>query len=197
MPAPPGASGRSTSTPASSGPPAASEEIEKQARVLQLIHAYRVRGHLVADLDPLDSQARAAQGPRSRDLRPHHLGPRPRVHHQRPRRHGPGHPARDPGGPARHLLRHHRRRVHVHRRPRAQGLAAGAHGVHAATALPLDTAARRRILEKLVEAESFERFLHAKYVGHKRFSLEGCEAAHPAARPRAHRRRARRACARW
>src|SRR5687767_11960599 len=31
------------------------EEIEKQAKVLQLINAYRVRGHLVADLDPLDS----------------------------------------------------------------------------------------------------------------------------------------------
>jgi len=31
------------------------EEIEKQARVLQLINAYRVRGHLVSDLDPLES----------------------------------------------------------------------------------------------------------------------------------------------
>ncbi|MDH4069861.1 MAG: 2-oxo acid dehydrogenase subunit E2, partial [Ignavibacteria bacterium] len=29
------------------------EEIEKQARVLQLINAYRVRGHLIAHLDPL------------------------------------------------------------------------------------------------------------------------------------------------
>jgi 2-oxoglutarate dehydrogenase E1 component len=35
------------------------------------------------------------------------------------------------------------------------------------------------VLEKLVEAESFERFLHAKYVGHKRFSLEGGEALIP------------------
>jgi peptidoglycan/xylan/chitin deacetylase (PgdA/CDA1 family) len=32
------------------------EEVEKQARVLALIHNYRVRGHLVADLDPLDSK---------------------------------------------------------------------------------------------------------------------------------------------
>src|SRR4030067_1663846 len=32
------------------------EEIEKQARVLQLINYYRVRGHLVADLDPLGAQ---------------------------------------------------------------------------------------------------------------------------------------------
>src|SRR4029453_1036370 len=42
-----------------------------------------------------------------------------------------------------------------------------------------DAAARRRILEKLVEAESFERFLHTRYIGHKRFSLEGCEAVIP------------------
>ena len=28
-------------------------EIEKQARVLELINAYRVRGHLIADIDPL------------------------------------------------------------------------------------------------------------------------------------------------
>jgi 2-oxoglutarate dehydrogenase E1 component len=43
----------------------------------------------------------------------------------------------------------------------------------------LDPAARSRVLEKVVEAESFERFLHAKYVGHKRFSLEGCESTIP------------------
>src|SRR5207344_2088008 len=29
------------------------------------------------------------------------------------------------------------------------------------------------------EAESFERFLHARYIGHKRFSLEGCESLIP------------------
>ena len=43
----------------------------------------------------------------------------------------------------------------------------------------LDAASKRRVLEKLVEAESFERFLHAKYIGHKRFSLEGGEALIP------------------
>jgi 2-oxoglutarate dehydrogenase E1 component len=30
-----------------------------------------------------------------------------------------------------------------------------------------------RVLDKLVEAEAFERFLHTRFVGHKRFSLEG------------------------
>lgn len=39
---------------------------------------------------------------------------------------------------------------------------------------------KKNILSKLNEAVSFETFLHAKYVGQKRFSLEGCEAAIPA-----------------
>src|SRR5690606_29638072 len=32
------------------------DEVEKQARVLQLINMYRVRGHLLSNLDPLGSQ---------------------------------------------------------------------------------------------------------------------------------------------
>ena len=32
-------------------------------------------------------------------------------------------------------------------------------------------------LRKLIEAEEFENFLHTKYIGHKRFSLEGAESA--------------------
>src|SRR3954467_8212320 len=31
------------------------EEVEKEARVLELINAYRVRGHLIADIDPLNA----------------------------------------------------------------------------------------------------------------------------------------------
>lgn len=40
--------------------------------------------------------------------------------------------------------------------------------------------AKKRILKKLNEAVSFENFLHTKYVGQKRFSLEGIESAIPA-----------------
>ncbi len=38
---------------------------------------------------------------------------------------------------------------------------------------------QRRILERLNAAEAFERFLHTKYLGHKRFSLEGAETLIP------------------
>jgi 2-oxoglutarate dehydrogenase E1 component len=37
-----------------------------------------------------------------------------------------------------------------------------------------------RILSKLIDAEIFEQFLHTKYVGAKRFSLEGSESIIPA-----------------
>ncbi len=39
--------------------------------------------------------------------------------------------------------------------------------------LPLDL--KLHLYEKLIQAESFERFLAQKYVGKKRFSIEGCE----------------------
>src|SRR5690554_7627099 len=39
---------------------------------------------------------------------------------------------------------------------------------------------RKAILEKLVQATGFESFFQTKYVGQKRFSLEGLEATIPA-----------------
>ncbi|MCS6966904.1 MAG: thiamine pyrophosphate-dependent enzyme, partial [Candidatus Kapabacteria bacterium] len=38
---------------------------------------------------------------------------------------------------------------------------------------------KRRIYQKLLEAEIFEQFLHRKFIGHKRFSLEGGESLLP------------------
>ena len=35
------------------------DEISKQARILELIHAYRVRGHIMADTDPLEYKQRS------------------------------------------------------------------------------------------------------------------------------------------
>ncbi len=44
----------------------------------------------------------------------------------------------------------------------------------------LDSATRKHILRRLTESETFERFLHTRYVAQKRFSLEGGEALIPA-----------------
>jgi 2-oxoglutarate dehydrogenase E1 component len=50
---------------------------------------------------------------------------------------------------------------------------------------------RKRALNRLTAAEGLERYLHTKYVGQKRFSLEGGDSADPAdGRPHAARRRA-------
>ena len=45
---------------------------------------------------------------------------------------------------------------------------------------PLPLEKKKRILEKLNEGVIFEKFLHTKYVGQKRFSLEGGETTIPA-----------------
>jgi 2-oxoglutarate dehydrogenase E1 component len=42
-------------------------------------------------------------------------------------------------------------------------------------AIPLSISKRKRILEKLNQGVMFEKFLHTKYIGQKRFSLEGGE----------------------
>ncbi len=44
----------------------------------------------------------------------------------------------------------------------------------------LTTDKKKHVLEKLVQAAAFENFFHTKYVGQKRFSLEGLEATVPA-----------------
>lgn len=43
----------------------------------------------------------------------------------------------------------------------------------------LDVEQQRLILSRLNAAEAFEKFLHTKYLGHKRFSLEGAESTIP------------------
>ena len=45
--------------------------------------------------------------------------------------------------------------------------------------LDLSTSERRRLLEKVIDAEVFEQFLHTKFLGKKRFSLEGGESVIP------------------
>jgi multifunctional 2-oxoglutarate metabolism enzyme len=166
------------SAPGLGGPGGGREEIEKQARVLQLIHAYRVRGHLVADLDPLDSQRAPHKDldPATYNLTLWDLD-REFITN--------GLSGRD-RATLREILETLRdtycgtigvEYMYIADPERKEWLQNRMESSR--NRLPLTTAERKRILEKLVEAESFERFLHTKYVGHKRFSLEGCEALIP------------------
>ena len=69
----------------------------------------------------------------------------------------------------------HRRRVHAHAptRPRSAG---GRSGWRASRSKPNFNADEKiHILDRLTAAEGLERYLHTKYVGQKRFSLEGGE----------------------
>ena len=184
--------------PAFFGSPGGREEIDKQTKVLQLIHNYRVRGHLVADLDPLDS-ARAPH----RDLDPATYG---LTLWDLDREFMTGGLSGEDRATLRDILDVLRETycgtigveyMYIADPERKDWLQ---RRMEVARNYPaLDAASKRRVLEKLVEAESFERFLHAKYVGHKRFSLEGGEALIPlldrilndAARARAARGRAR------
>jgi 2-oxoglutarate dehydrogenase E1 component len=160
------------------GPPGSKEEVEKQAKVLQLINAYRVRGHLVADLDPLDS-TRAPH----KDLDPATYG---LTIWDLDREFITNGLAGTEKMTLREILEVLRDTYCSHvgaeymfiaDRERKAWLQVRQESTR--NRLKLDPATRHRVLEKVVEAEAFEKFLHAKYVGHKRFSLEGCESLIP------------------
>jgi 2-oxoglutarate dehydrogenase E1 component len=155
------------------------EAVEKQARVLQLINAYRVRGHLVADLNPLGSDS----VPYHPDLDPATYGftlwdlDRPFITN--------GLGGRDKAT-LREILEVLRQTycgkigaefMYNPDPAQKQWLIDRMESTRNRSSLSPED--RRRILKKLVEAESFEKFLHMKYVGQKRYSLEGGEAAIP------------------
>ncbi len=155
------------------------EAVEKQARVLSLINAYRVRGHLVADVNPLGVDA----VPYHPDLDPATYGftlwdlDRPFITN--------GLAGRD-HATLREILEVLRQTYcgkigaeFMYNQDSAQKrwLIERMEGSRNRANLARED--RRRILNALVKAESFEKFLHTKYVGQKRFSLEGGEAAIP------------------
>jgi 2-oxoglutarate decarboxylase len=151
--------------------------LEKQASVLRLINMYRVRGHLLANLNPLGAGEVLS------------------------------HPELDPGYHGLSVwdldreffaddLPGERRRsmrqvldllrdaycqtigfefMHIQEPDQKRWVQGRVEGVE--RELPLED--KRHVLERLNAAEGFERFLHSKYVGHKRFSLEGAESLIP------------------
>jgi 2-oxoglutarate dehydrogenase E1 component len=153
------------------------EEIKKQVHLFQLIYAHRIRGHLIADIDPLN-------------LMP-----------------VPEHPELDIatygltiwdldrefftdglGGTERATLRQILDMLHryycdtvgyEYRHMLSTAPKGWLQKRIESDPAPIPAEVRKRILWKLISSEQFERFLHTKYVGQKRFSIEGCDAAIP------------------
>ncbi len=164
--------------PAAQAGGAIRDDLEKQVGVLKLINLYRVRGHLIADLDPLAERARY-------------------------------HPELDPatygltlwdldrefvtgglGGLQRGSLRQilsilkqtYCQKIGVeyrHIQDSAEKVWIQEHLEPAESRGPLDLKTRKQTLRRLVAAEDFERYLHTRFLGHKRFGLEGGETTLP------------------
>ncbi|QGU04288.1 multifunctional oxoglutarate decarboxylase/oxoglutarate dehydrogenase thiamine pyrophosphate-binding subunit/dihydrolipoyllysine-residue succinyltransferase subunit [Corynebacterium comes] len=155
--------------------------IDKNTRVMQLIEAYRSRGHLIADTNPLQWHQPGMPIPDHRDLdiathgltiwdldRLFHVG--------------------GFGDKEVMTLREVLARLRA-----AYTLKVGTEYTHILdrderewlrdrleAGMPKPTNAEQKyILQKLNAAEAFENFLQTKYVGQKRFSLEGAEALIP------------------
>jgi 2-oxoglutarate dehydrogenase E1 component len=158
-------------------------EIAKQAGVIQLINIYRVRGHLIADLDPLGHEPSyhpeldpTTYGLTIWDLDREFLtgslaeaigdsGPKPvatlREILETLRQTYCG-----KIGCEYMNIQHPEEKRWLQQRMEPE-----------ANNWPLGAATQKRILERLIEAEEFEHFLHSRFVGQKRFALEGAETA--------------------
>jgi 2-oxoglutarate dehydrogenase E1 component len=149
------------------------DEIEKQARVLELINAYRVRGHLIADVDPL-RMVPVQQHPEL-DLETYGL-----TIWDLDREFWTGGLAGGEHMPLSEIIGVMRRvycgKVGVEYRFISNPVEKEWVRNHVGAppqALPPEV--RKRIFEKLLAAETFERFLGTKYLGQRRYSIEGCE----------------------
>jgi 2-oxoglutarate decarboxylase len=153
------------------------DEVHKQSRVLELIHAFRVRGHLMADTNPLDNSPRshpdldtASHGLTLWDLdREFATGSFKSDKRFMKLREILGilrdSYARTIGLEYMHIQEPDERAWFQERIERPH------------TKPPREE--QLRILQKLNQAEAFETFLQTKFVGQKRFSLEGGETTIP------------------
>ena len=151
---------------------------ERQARVEQLIRAYRVRGHMVADLDPIAHPKRAHP-----ELEPEYYGFSDTDLDQ-------PFSTRTMGGAAVRTLRQiletlrntYCRHIgvqymHMDDLKVREWLQERMEGTENRLTLTHDE--QRRILARLTEAVAFEEFVRRRYPGAKRFSLEGAESLIP------------------
>jgi len=151
------------------------EQISKQARVMELINAYRTTGHLMADTDPLEYRQRSHH---DLDVQTHGLTLWDLDREFATGSFGGGQkllPLRKILG----ILRDSYCRtvgieyMHILEPKQRMWIQERIERPH--ESLPREE--HLRILDKLNEAEIFETFLQTKFVGQKRFSLEGGESA--------------------
>src|SRR5450631_1163104 len=148
------------------------EDVNKTARVQELIHAYRVRGHLMADTDPLEYRQRhhpdldvSTHGltlwDLERDFATGGFGGAPLIKLRKILGILRDAYCRTVGVEYMHIQDPEQRRW-----------------IQAKVETPFAKASadeQLRILRRLNSAEAFETFLQTKFVGQKRFSLEGGE----------------------
>jgi 2-oxoglutarate dehydrogenase E1 component len=152
---------------------------EKQSAVLSLINAYRYRGHQIARIDPI----KLRETPKIADLDPsyHNLEPddMDQVFHT-------GSLYAPDRMPLREIIAMVEQiycgtvgaeYMHITDTQEKRWIQKRLEGYRATP--ELDSADRRWLLTLLSAAEGFEKYLHQRYVGQKRFSLEGGDALIP------------------
>ena len=155
-----------------------SENLERAAGVMTYIRSYRVRGHVLAKLDPLTFEPKdlpeldmTTYGltiwDKERTFFSHGVTPKPFATLREIQETLHLTYCRHIGVEYMHIADEEQRRW---LRRRMEGNR---------NEEELSKESQLRILDKLVEAEAFEQFLHTRFVGHKRFSLEGGETLVP------------------
>lgn len=160
-------------------------DVAKEAAVIQLINAYRVRGHLIANLNPLGSDAgyHAELDPASYGLSIWDLD-RPFLAGTVKAPSGAIGSYMQPYETLREILDRLRQTycasigieyMHIQDPEQKQWLQDRMEAT--ANHWPLGNDIKIRALFRLIEAEEFEHFLQNRFVGQKRFGLEGGETA--------------------
>ncbi len=155
------------------------DDIEFPSRAIYMIQAYRMHGHLHAELDPLKLNPRAA----SPELELAYYG-LSNIHLDQ---HFPtGNLSGDAHMPLCDILSLLQQTycghigpefMHITNSARRHWLQSRLERIRSKPSYDAET--RRHIFGRIMHAEEFERFLHTRYVGQKRFSLEGGESLIP------------------
>ena len=155
------------------------EDIAKQARVLELINAYRVRGHLLADIDPLRARTLAEHPELELSTYGLTIWDLDREFYTGGLKGGDRMPLRDIIALMRRVYCGKIGTEYRYISSPEEKYWIRARVAAAAAGKPLPGNIRKSILVKLIAAEEFERFLGTKFLGQRRYSVEGCETAIP------------------